>query len=193
MNELGGILVSAVLVNNIVLVRFLGLCPFVGVSHRLEGALGMGLATTFVLTVSAVLNHLVYTWVLLPLDAGYLRIIAFMLVIAAAVQFTEIIVRRTNPLLYQVLGIYLPLIASNCAILGITLLNLEAEYGLVAATVSAFGAAAGFTLVLLLFTGIRDRVAAADVPRPFKGAAIALISAGLLSLGFMGFGGMASG
>ncbi len=193
MAELALILVSTVLVNNFVLVKFLGLCPFMGVSRKLETATGMALATTFVLTLSAVCSWMVQTWLLAPLGLEYLRTIAFILVIAAVVQFTEMVVHKTSPLLYQVLGIYLPLITTNCAVLGVALLNVQESHGFMESLVYGFGAAVGFSLVLVLFAGVRERVAAADVPAPFKGAAVALITAGLMSLGFLGFAGLVKG
>jgi len=193
MAELALILVSTVLVNNFVLVKFLGLCPFMGVSRKLETATGMALATTFVLTLSAVCSWMVQTWLLAPLGLEYLRTIAFILVIAAVVQFTEMVVHKTSPLLYQVLGIYLPLITTNCAVLGVALLNVQETHGFMESLVYGFGAAVGFSLVLVLFAGVRERVAAADVPAPFKGAAVALVTAGLMSLGFLGFAGLVKG
>lgn len=185
------ILVGTVLVNNFVLVRFLGLCPFMGVSNKLEGAMGMAMATTFVLTLSSTASYLMHTYILEPLGLEYLRTLAFILVIAVMVQLTEIIMRRTSPLLYRMLGIFLPLITSNCAVLGVALLNVREGNTLLESTVFGFGAAAGFSLVLVLFSAARERIAAADVPVPFRGAAIALITAGLMSMAFMGFTGLA--
>jgi Na+-translocating ferredoxin:NAD+ oxidoreductase subunit A len=193
MTELGLILVATVLVNNFVLVKFLGLCPFMGVSRKLETAAGMALATTFVLTLSSVCSYLVQTWLLAPLGLEYLRTIAFILVIAGVVQFTEMFVHKTSPLLHQVLGIYLPLITTNCAVLGVALLNVQESHGFLESMVYGFGAAVGFSLVLVLFAGIRERVAAADVPVAFRGASIALVTAGLMSLAFMGFAGLVRG
>lgn len=190
MTEYALILISTVLVNNLVLVKFLGLCPFMGVSKKLETATGMGLATTFVLTLSAVCSWLVNEYLLVPLGIEYLRTIAFILVIAVVVQFTETVMHKTSPVLYQVLGIFLPLITTNCAVLGVALLNLQERRSLVEATLFGFGAAVGFALVLVLFAAVRERVAVADVPRPFQGSAIALITAGLMSLAFMGFAGL---
>ena len=184
------ILVSTILVNNFVLVKFLGLCPFLGVSKKLETALGMGLATTFVLTLSAVSSYLVETYLLVPLGLEYLRVISFIVVIAVVVQFTELVVHKTSPLLHQVLGIYLPLITTNCAVLGVALLNVQARHGLIESFLYGFGAALGFTLVLVCFAAVRERVDVADVPKPFKGSSIALITAGLISLAFMGFSGL---
>ena len=191
MTELFVILISTVLVNNFVLVRFLGLCPFLGVSRNLEAAIGMSLATAFVLTLSSATAYLLYTYVLIPLDLEYLRTVGFILVIAASVQFTEIMVRRMSPLLDQVLGIYIPLIATNCAVLGVALLNVQQSKGLVQSVFYGFGASLGFALVLIMFAAIRERLEAADVPAPFRGAAIALMTAGIMSLAFMGFSGMA--
>ncbi len=184
------ILISTVLVNNFVLVKFLGLCPFMGVSKQTDQALGMGLATTFVLTLSSVLSYLIYNYLLLPFGLEYLQTIAFILAIAAVVGFTEMAIHKTSPALYQVLGIYLPLITTNCAVLGVALLNVGENHDFIASAVYGFGAAVGFTLVMVLFASIRERVDVADVPGPFKGAPIALITAGLMSMAFMGFGGM---
>jgi Na+-translocating ferredoxin:NAD+ oxidoreductase subunit A len=184
------ILVSTILVNNFVLVKFLGLCPFMGVSRKVETATGMGLATTFVLTLSAVSSYVINEYLLTPLGLEYLRTIAFILVIAAVVQFTEMVVHKTSPLLYNVLGIFLPLITTNCAVLGVALLNVQEAHGFVESALYGFGAAVGFSIVLILFSAIRERIAAADVPVPFRGSAIAMITAGLMSLGFMGFYGL---
>lgn len=190
MKEYALILVSTVLVNNFVLVQFLGLCPFMGVSRKLETATGMALATTFVLTLSAVFSNLIETYLLNPFDLGYLRIIAFILVIAAVVQLTEMIVHKTSPLLYQVLGIFLPLITTNCAVLGVALLSVQKEHTFIEAFLYGFGASIGFSLVLILFAAMRERITVADVPVPFKGPSIALITAGLMSIAFMGFTGL---
>lgn len=184
------LLISTVLVNNFVLVKFLGLCPFLGVSKKLSTAVGMGFATTFVLTLSSVCSYLTNTYILIPLDMEYLRTIVFILVIAVVVQFTEMVVHKVSPLLYNVLGIYLPLITTNCAVLGVALLNVQENLGFVQSTVYGFGAAVGFTLVLVLFAALRERIAVADVPVPFRGPAIALVTAGLMSVAFMGFSGL---
>lgn len=184
------ILISTVLVNNFVLVKFLGLCPFMGVSKKTDAALGMGLATTFVLTLSSVLSYLLYTYLLVPFELEYLRTIAFILAIATVVGFTEMAIHKTSPVLYQVLGIYLPLITTNCAVLGVALLNIGEDHNFMQSAVFGMGAAIGFTLVMVLFASLRERIDAGDVPSPFKGAPIALITAGLMSLAFMGFGGM---
>jgi electron transport complex protein RnfA len=191
--ELALILVSTVLVNNFVLVKFLGLCPFLGVSRKLETATGMSLATTFVLTLSSVCSYLANEYLLAPLGLEYLRTITFILVIAVVVQFTEMVVHKTSPLLYQVLGIFLPLITTNCAVLGVALLNVQHQHSFLQSAVYGFGAAVGFSLVMILFASIRERIAVADVPEVFKGSAIALVTAGLMSLAFMGFTGLIKG
>jgi electron transport complex protein RnfA len=190
MKEYALILVSTILVNNFVLVKFLGLCPFMGVSRKLETAMGMALATTFVLTLSAVFSYLIETYLLAPFGLSYLRIIAFILAIAAVVQLTEMIVHKTSPLLYQVLGIFLPLITTNCAVLGVALLNVQQAHNFVQSFLYGFGASIGFSLVLVLFAAMRERINVADVPAPFKGASIGLITAGLMSIAFMGFAGL---
>ncbi|MFD2229101.1 electron transport complex subunit RsxA [Alkalimarinus sediminis] len=190
MTEYMLILVSTILVNNFVLVQFLGLCPFMGVSNKLETAMGMSLATTFVLTLSSVCSYLAFEYLLSPLGLEYLQTITFILVIAVVVQFTEIVVRKTSPLLYRVLGIFLPLITTNCAVLGVALLNIKKQNGFVESIMYGFGAAVGFSLVLVLFSAMRERIAVADVPTPFKGSAIGMITAGLMSLAFLGFTGL---
>lgn len=191
MSDLILILVGTVLVNNFVLVRFLGLCPFMGVSSNLEAAFGMSLATAFVLTLSSAVSYLLHEYLLVPLELGYLRTISFILVIAVSVQFTEIMVRRLSPLLDQVLGIFIPLIATNCAVLGVALLNVQQAKGFVQSVFFGFGAAMGFALVIVVFAAIRERLDVADIPLPFRGMAIALMTAGMMSLAFMGFSGMA--
>lgn len=184
------IIIGTVWVNNIVLSQFLGLCPFMGVSRKLETAMGMGLATAFVLTLSSMCSYLLHQYVLEPLGLEYLRTLSFILVIAAIVGFTEMAIRKTSPLLHNVLGIYLPLITSNCAVLGIALLNIQASHSFVGSILYGMGSALGFTLVLVLFAGIRERLAVSDIPSPFKGNSIALITAGLMALAFMGFSGL---
>ncbi|WP_232787356.1 electron transport complex subunit RsxA [Spongiibacter nanhainus] len=184
------LLISAILVNNFVLVQFLGLCPFMGVSSKLETAIGMSSATTFVLTLASICSWLTYQWLLVPLGLEYLRTISFILVIAVVVQFTEMVVRKTSPLLYKVLGVFLPLITTNCAVLGVALLNINKDHSFVESALYGFGAAAGFSMVLVLFAAMRERIAAADVPTPFQGAAVGMVTAGLMSLAFMGFAGL---
>ncbi|NCN44220.1 MAG: electron transport complex subunit RsxA [Piscirickettsiaceae bacterium CG_4_9_14_3_um_filter_43_564] len=184
------ILISTVLVNNFVLVKFLGLCPFMGVSKKSDAALGMGLATTFVMTLSSILSYLIYTYLLVPFGLEFLQTIGFILAIAVIVGFTEMAIHKSSPVLYQVLGIYIPLITTNCAVLGVALLNVGEKHTLVESAFYGFGAAVGFTLVMILFASIRERLAFADIPKPFQGAPIALITAGLMSIAFMGFGGL---
>lgn len=190
MSELFLLLIGTVLVNNFVLAKFLGLCPFMGVSRQLDAAYGMAMATGFVLTLSAGLSYLVHRWLLAPMGLEYLRTLAFILVIASVVQFTELVMRRESPRLYRVLGIYLPLITTNCAVLGVALLNVQARHSLFESLVYGFGAALGFGLVLVLFAAMRERLEAADVPESFRGAPIALVTAGMMALAFMGFAGL---
>ena len=182
------ILVGAVFVNNIVMVKILGLCPFMGVSKKLEASIGMGAATTFVLTVASGASYLINQYLLGP-ELSYLTTLSFIVVIAGIVQFTAMVIRKTSPVLYQVLGIYLPLITTNCAVLGIPLLNVQAKHNFMESLFFGFGGAVGFTLVMVLFAGMRERMEGADVPAIFKGSAIAMITAGLMSLSFMGFSG----
>lgn len=190
MDEIALLLVGAVFVNNFVLVKFLGLCPFMGVSRKLDAAYGMALATGFVLTLSSALAWMVHHWLLLPLGLEYLRTLGFILVIAAVVQFTEIVMNRQSPRLYRVLGIYLPLITTNCAVLGVALLNVQARHSLFESVLYGFGASIGFGLVLVLFSAMRERLETADVPMAWRGAPIALVTAGLMSLAFLGFSGL---
>ena len=180
---------SAAIVNNFVLTRFLGLCPFIGVSSQLSAAAGMGGATTSVLVLTACCCHLVNEYVLTPLQLSALALVVDIVIIAVAVQFTELIIRRVSYNLYHALGIYLPLITTNCIVLGLVLLNTSLHHGFVDALVYALGAGCGFTLVLVMFAAIRERLAISDVPAPFRGSAIALLTAGLMSLAFMGFTG----
>jgi len=185
--------IGTVLVNNFVLVKFLGLCPFMGVSNKVETAVGMAVATTFVLTLASVASYLVDQYLLAPFDLEYLRTLSFILVIAVVVQFTEMVIHKTSPLLYQLLGIFLPLITTNCAVLGVALLNVNEKHNFLSSLVYGFGASLGFSLVLVLFAAMRERIIVADVPGPFKGPAIAMITAGLMSLAFMGFSGLVKG
>lgn len=191
MSDLLLVLAATVLVNNFVLVNFLGLCPLMGVSRQLDSALGMGLATTFVLTLASIASFVLNQWILLPLGLEYLRLISFILIIAALVQLTELFLRKSSPRLHAVLGLFLPLITTNCAVLGVALLSVRQNDSFISAAFYGFGAALGFTLVLVLFSAMRERIEDADVPAPFKGSAIALLSAGFMSLAFMGFSGMA--
>ncbi len=180
---------SAVFVNNIVMVKILGLCPFMGVSKKLEAAVGMGAATTFVLTLASGSSYLINHYLLGP-NLAYLTTLSFIVVIAGIVQFTEMFLQKVNPDLYQTLGIYLPLITTNCAVLGVPLLNVQAKHNFMQSLIFGFGSAVGFTLVMVLFAGLRERMEGADVPGIFKGSAIAMVTAGLMSLSFMGFSGL---
>ena len=190
MTEFFLLLISTVFVNNFVLVKFLGLCPFMGVSGKIETSMGMSMATTFVLTLASVSSYLINTYILQPLELEFLRTIAFILLIAVAVQFTEMVVHKTSPQLYRLLGIFLPLITTNCAVLGVALLNVNEDHNFFQSVTYGLGAALGFSLVLILFASMRERLAIADVPSPFKGSAIAMVTAGLMSLAFMGFSGL---
>jgi electron transport complex protein RnfA len=183
------ILIGTVFVNNIVMVKVLGLCPFMGVSRKLETAMGMGLATAFVLTLASGASYLINKYLLGP-DLAYLTTLSFIVVIAGIVQLTEMVIRKLSPLLHQVLGIYLPLITTNCAVLGIPLLNVQEKHDFVESLLFGLGGALGFSLVLIMFGAMRERLEGADVPAPFRGSAIAMISAGLMSLAFMGFAGL---
>ena len=183
------ILIGTVLVNNIVLVKILGLCPFMGVSKKLEASIGMAAATTFVLTVGSGASYLISEY-LLGTELFYLRTLSFIVVIAGIVQFTEMVIEKTSPVLYQVLGIYLPLITTNCAVLGIPLLNVQADHNFVESLLFGLGGSLGFSMILILFASMRERMEAADVPVLFRGSAIAFVTAGLMSLAFMGFAGL---
>ncbi len=185
------LLVSTILVNNFVLVQFLGLCPFMGTSKKLATAAGLAAATTFVLTLSSVLAYATFALLLKPLQLEYLNTITFILVIAVTVQFTEMVLHKTSPVLYRVLGIYLPLITTNCIVLGVALLNVrQAHPTFIKALLTGLGSGLGFALVLVLFATMRERINVADVPKVFRGSAIAMITAGLMSLSFMGFAGL---
>lgn len=190
MTDIITILIGTVLVNNFVLVKFLGLCPFMGVSKKTDGAWGMGLATTFVLTLSSILSYLIHTYLLVPFDVEFLRTVAFILTIATVVSFTEMAMHKLSPVLYAILGIYLPLITTNCIVLGVVLLNVQEQHTLLEAALYGFGAGVGFAMVLAIFASLRERLAVADVPAAFQGSAIALITAGIMSMGFMGFSGL---
>jgi len=190
MSDLLLLALGASLVNNFVLTNFLGLCPFVGVSRRFEAAAGMALATLFVLTLASGLSYLAWHWVLEPLGLEYLHILVFILLIAAVVQITELIVRATSPLLHELLGVFLPLITTNCAVLGVALLNLDRRHDLLESLVFGASAGAGFGLALLLFAALRERIESGEVPQAFRGAPIALVTAGLMALAFMGFSGL---
>ncbi len=182
--------IGAVLVNNVVLTRFLGICPFLGVSKRVETALGMGMAVTFVMTLASIISYMVYEWILKPADITYLYTIAFILVIASLVQLVEMIIQKTSPTLYQALGVYLPLITTNCAVLGIAVINMQAEYSLIKSIINGFGTAVGFTLAIVILAGIRERTDYNKIPKSFEGYPIVLITAGLMAIAFLGFYGL---
>lgn len=184
------LLVSSILVNNFVLSRFLGICPFLGVSRQVETATGMGMAVTFVMAMAAFMTYIIQKFILFPLELEYLQTIAFILVIAALVQLVEMVVQKTSPTLYQSLGVYLPLITTNCAVLGLTLININSQYNLILSVINAVAAAIGFSLAIVLFAAIRERIEIFNVPEVFKGFPIALITAGLMSLAFLGFAGL---
>lgn len=184
------IIVTAIFVNNIVFAQFLGICPFLGVSKKLSSALGMGAAVTFVMALATAVTWLLQTYLLTPLGLGFMQTIVFILVIAALVQMLEIIMKKVAPALYQALGVFLPLITTNCAVLGVAILVVRDNLDLGQSVVYAVSTALGFTLALTLFAGIREQLELADIPRPMRGAPIALICAGLLALAFMGFSGI---
>jgi electron transport complex protein RnfA len=190
MRELILLIISAVLVNNFVLARFLGICPFLGVSKKTETAIGMGMAVIFVMTLSSLFTWLSYAYLLVPYHIEYLQTIVFILIIAAFVQLVEMFIKKASPSLYQALGIYLPLITTNCAVLGVAVINIQARYNFWESVLFGFGAAVGFALALVLFSGIRERLELSDIPKPLQGTAIALVTAGLLALAFMGFTGL---
>ncbi len=188
--ELVAIFISAILINNFVLYYFLGICPFLGVSKKIDSALSMGLAVTFVMTITAVVSWVINHWILIPHELDYLKIVSFILVIASLVQLVEMFIRKISPPLYQALGIYLPLITTNCAIMGLALLAALRDYGFAETVMFGFGSGVGFTLAIIIMAGIREQLDLADVPEPLKGPAIALIVAGIMALAFMGFVGM---
>ena len=190
MKELFLILVGSVLVNNFVLARFLGICPFLGVSKKLKTACGMGAAVIFVMGLSSVVTDVIYDAILLPHDLLFLKTVVFILVIASLVQLVEMVLQKLSPGLYQALGIYLPLITTNCAILGVALINIVKNYNFIKSLIFGVGAGVGFTIALIIMAGIRERLELADIPGPLKGIAITLIIAGLLSMAFMGFSGL---
>jgi electron transport complex protein RnfA len=184
------IIISTVLVNNIVLVKILGLCPFMGVSKKLETSISMSAATAFVLTIGSMTSWAINHYLLEPNDLVYLRTLSFIVVIAGVVQFTEMVMEKNFPLLYQLLGIFLPLITTNCAVLGIPLLNAQSSHTLIESALFGFGGGIGFSIVLILFASLRERLEGAEIPAPFKGSAIALVTASIMSLAFMGFAGL---
>lgn len=184
------IAVGAALVNNVVLSQFLGLCPFIGVSKKVDTAAGMGGAVVFVITIASAVTNLIYRFILVKLDITYLQTIVFILVIAALVQFVEMFLKKKMPTLYSALGVYLPLITTNCAVLGVALINVQKDYGLVASVVNGLGTAVGFTVAIVIMAGIREKIEYNDVPESFKGTPIVLVTAGLMAMAFFGFSGL---
>lgn len=184
------IVIGSILVNNFVFSRFLGICPFMGVSKKIESSLGMGMAVTFVMTLASAVTWIVNNYLLEPFNLGYLQTIAFILIIASLVQFVEMFIQKTSPNLYKALGVFLPLITTNCAVLGVAIINITSKYSFIEATLSGFCGAIGFTIALILLAGIRERLEYSDIPVAFRGVAIVFISAGILALAFMGFSGM---
>lgn len=184
------IFITAIFINNFIFSKFLGICPFLGVSKKVETAAGMGVAVVFVITLASAATWLVYTYILVPLGIDYLYNIAFILIIASLVQFVEMFIKKSSPSLYQALGVYLPLITTNCAVLGVTVTNMESSYSFLQSMVNGIGAALGFTLAIVLFAGVRERIARCPIAKPLQGFPIALITAGLMSMAFLGFSGM---
>ncbi|PKM50247.1 MAG: electron transport complex subunit RsxA [Firmicutes bacterium HGW-Firmicutes-7] len=182
--------IGAIIVNNVVLSRFLGICPFLGVSKKVETSIGMGLAVTFVLTLASIISYIVYTFLLVPRELEYLSTITFILVIAALVQFVEMVIQKTSPALYQALGVFLPLITTNCAVLGVAVINMTNKYSLFSSIINGLGTAIGFTLAIVLMAGIREKIDYNNVPKPFKGYPIVLLTAGLMAIAFLGFTGL---
>lgn len=184
------IILAGIFVNNYVLSQFLGICPFLGVSKKLETAAGMGVAVIFVMSLASAATWLIYELILVPLDIIYLYNIAFILVIASLVQFVEMFLKKSAPALYQALGVFLPLITTNCAVLGVAVLNMQKGYNLIESVINGFGGATGFALAIVLFAGIRERIADNDTPKAFDGFPLALLTAGLMSIAFLGFSGL---
>ncbi len=191
--KLGLIIISAIFINNFVLSRFLGICPFLGVSKKVETAIGMSLAVTFVMGLASVICWMVQYLILIPLGIGYMQTIAFILVIAGLVQFVEMVIKKTSPTLYQALGVYLPLITTNCAVLGVAILNIQENYNLIETLVNGIGGGLSFTLAIVLFAGVRERLEFAPTPKALDGFPIAMIAASLFSIAFLGFSGLFSG
>lgn len=190
LGNLFSIIIGAIFINNFVFAKFLGICPFMGVSKKVESSIGMGMAVAFVMVLASAITWLVYNFLLLPFNLEYLQTIMFILIIASLVQFVEMAIQKTSPSLYKALGVFLPLITTNCAVLGVAILNIQEGYNFIETIVNSFAVAIGFTLALVLLAGIRERLEYADVPRPFQGVPIAFVSAGLLAMAFMGFAGM---
>lgn len=190
MNELILIAIGSALVNNVVLSQFLGICPFLGVSKRTDTAAGMGGAVIFVITISSLLTSIIYNYLLVGLHIEYLKTIVFILVIAALVQFVEMFLKKSSPSLYKSLGVYLPLITTNCAVLGVALTNVQKDYGILPSVVNGFATAVGFTISIVILAGVRERIEYNDIPESFKGTPIVLVTAGLMAIAFMGFSGI---
>ena len=190
LGNLISIVIGAIFINNFVFAKFLGICPFMGVSKKVESSIGMGMAVAFVMTLASAITWLVYNFLLDPFGLQYLQTIMFILIIASLVQFVEMAIQKTSPNLYKALGVFLPLITTNCAVLGVAILNIQEGFNFIETIINSFAVAVGFTLALVLLAGIRERLEYADVPRPFQGVPIAFVSAGLLAMAFMGFAGM---
>ncbi len=192
MERLLALIILAVLVDNFVLIRFFGICPSLGVSKKLDTSIGMGMAVVFVMTMASLVTWLIYNYLLVPFEIEYLRTVTFILVIASLVQLVEMVIQKVSPALNKALGIFLPLITTNCAVLAVAILNVQNDFSLIEAVIYGFGAALGFTLALVLIAGMRERMELITVPKPFRGTAITLVTAGILSIAFMGFRGMIS-
>ncbi len=190
LGNLISIVIGAIFINNFVFAKFLGICPFMGVSKKVESSIGMGMAVAFVMTLASAVTWLIYYFMLVPYGLEYLQTIMFILIIASLVQFVEMAIQKTSPSLYKALGVFLPLITTNCAVLGVAILNVQEGFNFIETIINSFAVAVGFTLALILLAGIRERLEYADVPRPFQGVPIAFVSAGLLAMAFMGFAGM---
>jgi len=189
-SKLFAIIIGSIFINNFILAKFLGTCPFMGVSKKIDSSVGMGMAVTFVMTIASSVTWVVYNYILIPMELEYLQIIAFILIIASLVQFVEMVIQKTSPNLYKALGVFLPLITTNCAVLGVAILNIQEKYSFIETTVNGFAGALGFSLALIILAGIRERLEYSEIPKPFQGVAIVFITAGLLAMAFMGFSGM---
>lgn len=190
LGKLFGIIISAILINNFIFSRFLGLCPFMGVSKKIESSIGMGMAVTFVMTLASAVTWVANKYLLIPNKLEYLQTIMFILIIASLVQFVEMAIEKLSPNLYKTLGVFLPLITTNCAVLGVAIINIKEDYSFIEAVINGFAGALGFTLALVILAGIRERLEYSDVPNAFKGIGIAFITAGILAMAFMGFSGI---
>ncbi len=189
-SKLFAIIIGSIFINNFILAKFLGTCPFMGVSKKISSSIGMGMAVTFVMTIASSITWIVYNYILLPFNLKYLQIIAFILIIASLVQFVEMVIQKTSPNLYKALGVFLPLITTNCAVLGVAILNIQEGYNFIETTINGFAGALGFSIALIILAGIRERLEYSEIPKSFQGVAIVFITAGLLAMAFMGFSGM---